>query len=100
MALTRIKNNQITDDTIDGAAKIAPNSVTGGELAPSIVYSSDLTVNALAVDNLTIDADTISSTGAVTIASGVGTNININPGAGGSVSISGTTDVNIDGGTY
>ena len=49
--LTRIKNNQITDATINAAAKIESYTVTGGLLANNITYGSDLTVSG----NLTIN---------------------------------------------
>ena len=52
--LTRIKNNQITDATINAAAKIESYTVTGGLLANNITYGSDLTVSG----NLTINGTT------------------------------------------
>jgi hypothetical protein len=50
MAVTRIKNNQITDTTIQANAKVVPYTVTAGLLANNLVYGSDLTVTG----NLTV----------------------------------------------
>ena len=55
MALTRIKTNQITDLAVS-TAKIANNAITGGKLANSLTYGSDLTVSG----NLTVSGTTVS----------------------------------------
>jgi hypothetical protein len=59
MAVTRIKNNQITDSTIT-AAKIASGTLTGGLFAADITLSSNVTITG----NLTVSgaSDTISAT--------------------------------------
>ena len=44
MAVTRIKNNQITDATVNAAAKLVDYSATAAKIANNLVYSSDLTV--------------------------------------------------------
>jgi hypothetical protein len=49
MAVTRIKNNQITDLTIE-AGKIANNAITGGKLEDNMTYGSNLTISG----NLTV----------------------------------------------
>ena len=54
MAITRIKNNQITDATIDAGSKVEPYTVSGGLLANSLTYGSDLTVSG----NLTVQGTT------------------------------------------
>ena len=54
VALTRIKNNQITDSTVNAAAKLQDYSVTAGKLANNITYGSDLTVSG----NLTVNGNT------------------------------------------
>ena len=53
MAVTRIKNNQITDKAIT-YAKIADTTITGGQLASDLVYASNLTVQG----NLTVSGNT------------------------------------------
>jgi len=61
MAITRIKNNQITDATILANAKVVDYSVTASKLANNIVYGSDLTVSGnLTVNGQTTTVDTIS----------------------------------------
>ena len=55
MALTRIKENQITDSAVT-TAKIANNAITAGKLANNITYGSDLTVSG----NLTVSGTTVS----------------------------------------
>ena len=55
MALTRIKENQITDLAVT-TAKIANNAITAGKLANNITYGSDLTVSG----NLTVSGTTVS----------------------------------------
>ena len=52
----RIKNNQITDSTVNAAAKLQDYSVTAGKLANNITYGSDLTVSG----NLTVKASVVS----------------------------------------
>jgi hypothetical protein len=54
MAVTRIKNNQITDATIVGSTKLVDASVTGGKLAADLTYNSNLTVTG----NLTVSGTT------------------------------------------
>jgi filamentous hemagglutinin len=51
--LTRIKNNQITDATIQANAKVVPYSITSGLLANNLTYGSDLTV----AGNLTVQGN-------------------------------------------
>ena len=53
MAVTRIKNNQITDKAIT-YAKIADTTITGGQLSADLVYASNLTVQG----NLTVSGNT------------------------------------------
>ena len=53
MAVTRIKNNQITDNTINAAVKVQDYTVTGVLLANNLTYGSDLTVTG----NLTVNAN-------------------------------------------
>ena len=53
MAVTRIKNNQITDGTIVGSSKIADYSITGAKLGNTLTYGSDLTVSG----NLTVNGE-------------------------------------------
>ena len=63
MAITRIKNNQITDNTIDGGVKIQDFTVTGGKLANALTYGSDLTVTGnLTVSGTTVTIDTTHTT--------------------------------------
>ena len=54
VALTRIKNNQITDSTINAASKVQSATITGGLLANNLTYGSDLTVSG----NLTVNGQT------------------------------------------
>ena len=54
MAVTRIKNNQITDSTINAAAKVQGYTITGGLLANNLTYGSDFTVSG----NLTVQGNT------------------------------------------
>ena len=60
MAITRIKNNQITDSTIVASAKTVAKSVTSGLLEDNLTYGSNLTVTG----NLTVNgtSSTINST--------------------------------------
>ncbi len=68
MAITRIKNNQITDSSganlylgINAAVKLQDFSVTAGKIANSLVYGSDLTVSGnLTVNGTTTTIDTVS----------------------------------------
>jgi hypothetical protein len=53
MAVTRIKNNQITDSTIT-EAKIAAGTLTGGLFAPDITLASNVTITG----NLTVSGAT------------------------------------------
>src|SRR5210317_1003546 len=59
MAVTRIKNNQITDSTITGA-KIANTTLTGGLFASSLTLNSNVSI----VGNLSVTGatSTVSST--------------------------------------
>jgi hypothetical protein len=69
MAVTRIKNNQITDASngntqlgVNAAVKLQNYSVTAGKLANSLVYGSDLTVSGnLTVNGTTTTVDTINT---------------------------------------
>jgi hypothetical protein len=56
MAVTRIKNNQITDLTVNAAAKLLDYSITSGKIANNLVYGSDLTVSG----NLTVQGNVTS----------------------------------------
>ena len=60
MAITRIKNNQITDTTIIASEKVVGKSVTSGLLADDLTYGSNLTVTG----NLTVNgaSTTVNST--------------------------------------
>lgn len=63
MAITRIKNNQITDATINASTKLVDHTVTGLKLADSLVYDSDLTVTGnLVVQGVTTTIDTTNTT--------------------------------------
>ncbi len=53
MAVTRIKNNQITDATIVASAKVTDYTITASKLANSLVYGSDLTISG----NLTVNGN-------------------------------------------
>jgi hypothetical protein len=53
MAVTRIKNNQITDLTVNAAAKLQDFSVTSAKIANNLTYDSNLTV----VGNLTVQGN-------------------------------------------
>jgi len=54
MAITRIKNNQITDTTIVASEKLVNKSVTSGKLEDNLTYGSNLTVTG----NLTVNGST------------------------------------------
>jgi hypothetical protein len=53
MAVTRIKNNQITDSTINAAAKTQAYSITSTLLSNNLTYGSDLTISG----NLTVNGN-------------------------------------------
>jgi len=53
MAVTRIKNNQITDLTVNAAAKLQDFSITSGKIANNLTYGSDLTIQG----NLTVQGN-------------------------------------------
>ena len=58
MAVTRIKNNQITDSTITGA-KMVSNTITSGLLEDDLTYGSNFTVSGnLTVNGTTTTVDT------------------------------------------
>ena len=69
MAVTRIKNNQITDASsgntqlgVNAAVKLQNYSVTAGKLANNLTYGSDLTVSGnLTVNGTTTTIDTINT---------------------------------------
>jgi hypothetical protein len=59
MAVTRIKNNQITDSTVVASAKLVSGSVTGGLLSNPLNYSGDFTISGnLTVNGTTTTVDT------------------------------------------
>jgi hypothetical protein len=59
MAVTRIKNNQITDSTVIASAKLVSGSVTGGLLSNPLNYSGDFTISGnLTVNGTTTTVDT------------------------------------------
>ena len=63
MAVTRIKNNQITDSTINAAAKLQDYSITSNKIANSLTYGSDLTISGnLTVSGSTTTVDTVNTT--------------------------------------
>jgi hypothetical protein len=53
MAVTRIKNNQITDATIVASAKLEDYTITAVKIANNLTYGSDLTVSG----NLTVQGN-------------------------------------------
>ena len=53
MAVTRIKNNQITDSTIVGSSKLQDYSISAAKIANNLTYGSDLTVTG----NLTVQGN-------------------------------------------
>jgi hypothetical protein len=69
MAVTRIKNNQITDSSagnvqlgINAGTKVQDFSVTAGKLANNLTYGSDLTISGnLTVNGQTTTIDTVST---------------------------------------
>ena len=59
VALTRIKNNQITDNTIIASTKIVPRSVTGGLLSDPLMYSGNVNITGnLSISGTTTTLDT------------------------------------------
>ena len=50
MAVTRIKNNQITDSTVNAAQKLTDYTVTSAKIANNLTYNSDLTVTGNLTD--------------------------------------------------
>jgi len=62
MAITRIHNNQISDKSIVGSAKISNQTVTANLIANNLVYDSSLTVTGnLSVQGSTTTLDTVST---------------------------------------
>ena len=70
-------------------------TTTGGELISSAALGFDGTTlavtGAVTVDDVTIDGNTVSSATALNLSSGIGEDINIAPGAGGTTNITGLT---------
>jgi hypothetical protein len=59
MAITRIKNNQITDASIIASAKLHDHTITAGKLANNITYGSNFTISGnLTVNGTTTTVDT------------------------------------------
>ena len=54
MAVTRIKNNQITDATIVASSKLTDYSISAGKIANNLTYGSNLTISG----NLTVNGNT------------------------------------------
>jgi hypothetical protein len=62
MAVTRIKNNQITDATVVASAKLQDFSITAAKIANNLTYGSDLTITGnLTVNGQTTTIDTVST---------------------------------------
>ena len=69
MAVTRIKNNQITDASsgntqlgVNAAVKLQNYTITSNKIANSLVYGSDLTISGnLTVNGTTTTVDTINT---------------------------------------
>jgi len=62
MALTRIKNNQLTDATIVASAKLVDNSISAGKLADDLNYGSNLTITGnLTVNGSSTTLDTVNT---------------------------------------
>ena len=53
MSVTRIKNNQITDLTVNAASKLQDFSVTSAKIANNLTYDSNLTI----IGNLTVQGN-------------------------------------------
>lgn len=59
MAVTRIKNNQITNSTVVASSKLVSGTVTGGLLSNPLNYSGDFTITGnLTVNGTTTTVDT------------------------------------------
>ena len=59
MAITRIKNNQITDGSLVASSKLSDNSITAGKLANNLTYGSNFTISGnLTVNGTTTTVDT------------------------------------------
>ena len=54
MAVTRIKNNQITDATIVASSKLQDFSISAAKIANNLTYGSNLTITG----NLTVQGNT------------------------------------------
>jgi hypothetical protein len=62
MAITRIKNNQITNATIDAGTKLVDASITAGKLANDLNYGSNLTITGnLTVNGSSTTLDTVNT---------------------------------------
>ena len=62
MAITRIKNNQITDATIVASSKLVDYSITPAKMANNFTYGSDWTITGnLTVNGQTTTIDTVST---------------------------------------
>ena len=62
MPITRIKNNQITNATIDAGTKLIDASITAGKLGPNLNYASNLTITGnLSVDGTSTTLDTVNT---------------------------------------
>ena len=62
MPITRIKNNQITNATIDAGTKLVDASITAGKLGPNLNYASNLTITGnLAVNGTSTTLDTVNT---------------------------------------
>ena len=62
MPITRIKNNQITNATIDAGTKLVDASITAGKLGPNLNYASNLTITGnLSVDGTSTTLDTVNT---------------------------------------
>lgn len=61
MAITRIKNNQITDATITNS-KLVPGTITGGTLSSNLTYEGNLVISGnLSVTGTTTVVDTVNT---------------------------------------
>ena len=62
MAITRIKNNQITDASIVASSKLQDNSISAGKLANNLNYGSNLTITGnLTVNGTSTTLDTVNT---------------------------------------